>query len=206
MIKIYAAFVALMLGVCALVAGCDRAAGRGGFAFGGGHAHRQDPFTSTMIADGAAALERKLGAPVQALSVEISPYRITYSVQDPVKPDNVDAYELKNGLLLGPTPVQLSGNGSLGKNLFPLSDVALNHLPEFVVSAAAAVHIDDAKADSILIRREFSVIPPQARAFMPKEDFSDDGAVRVTLYLSGARRRGYVVAAEDLQIKKARQL
>ncbi len=50
-------------------------------------------------------------------------------VQDPKKPDNVDAYTYRNGELTGPNPVKLIGNGRIGDNVFPLKDVNVAGIP-----------------------------------------------------------------------------
>jgi hypothetical protein len=180
----------------------------------------EDPFSTDVVARGAAELERTLGGPVQALSVEVSPQRILFSVQDPKKPANVDAYELRNGVLLAPQPVQLMGDGDLAANLFPLAGVPLARLSELVTTAAARSEIEGARIQSVTIRRKFSGIPTDMRdqlararrqAGMPEEtpdpEQLPDGAIAVEMYLDSPRRRGYVLAnGEDFAVVRVRLL
>jgi hypothetical protein len=184
-----------------------------------------DPFASDAVARGAAELERTLGAPVQALSVEVTPHRILFSVQDPKMPDNVDAYELRNGVLLPPQPVQLMGGGDLAANLFPLAEVPLGRLPELCSTAAKSSGVEDGKVQSLTIRRKFSALASmpgaaELQAAMersrlemggpvatPDPEQLPEGAIGVELYVDGPRRRGFVLAdGGDFAIVRVRQM
>lgn len=181
-----------------------------------------DPFTTDAVERGAQALARELGAPVQALAVEVTPHHVLFSVQDPRNPANVDAWELRNGELLPPRPVQLTGGGDLAANLFPLAEVPLGRIPALSRAAAAETGIADAKVRSLTIRRRFSALassPGAAEvqaaiersrrevglpAATPDPEQLPDGAVGVELYVDGPRRRGFVLASSRFDIVRVR--
>lgn len=48
--------------------------------------------------------------------------RIKIDIQDPVKPENIDNYQWKNGTWSAPEPVQISWDGDLSANLVSLSE------------------------------------------------------------------------------------
>jgi hypothetical protein len=47
--------------------------------------------------------------------------RIMLDIQDPDKPENIDNYVFKNGKWGSPQPVQISGEGDMKENTFPLN-------------------------------------------------------------------------------------
>ena len=128
------------------------------------HAKPVDPFATDAVAQAAAELEGKLGTPVRALDLEVSEHRIVFQVQDPAKPENVDAYELRNGELLGPQPVQLIGGGDLETNLYPLAEIPLARIPELAQAALAAMKLEGGKVSSLRVHRKLSFIPPEVQA------------------------------------------
>ena len=169
-----------------------------------------DPFHTDAIAKAAAELEAQLGAPVRALDVEISNHHIVFQVQDPKKPENVDAYELRNGVFLAPRPVQLMGEGSLEANLYALAEVPLGDIPRLVEDALEAVELENGKVSSLRIHRRFSGIPASAQAALeklrrragtaaPKSDM-EEGAIAVEIYVDSPRRKGYALADERFEI------
>lgn len=58
-------------------------------------------------------------------------------VQNPKKPDDVDAYTYREGRLSGPNPVKLNGDGKIGDNVFPLKDVNIDGIPALTVEILA---------------------------------------------------------------------
>ena len=219
---------AFQLSRCLLAAALVAAAACGGDSAGPLAAVRAamsepvDPFTTDAVLRGAQALERELGAPVQALAVEVMPHHVLFSVQDPKNPGNVDAWELRNGELLPPRPVQLTGGGDLAVNLFPLAAIPLDRLPELAKAAAAETGIAEGKVRSLTIRRRFSALaamPGAAElqaamersrrevglpAATPDPEQLPDGAVGVELYVDGPRRRGFVLASDRFEIVRVR--
>lgn len=49
--------------------------------------------------------------------------RIVVSLQDPSKPENIDAYTFKNGKWEEPEAVKITGDGDMSANLIPLSEI-----------------------------------------------------------------------------------
>lgn len=49
--------------------------------------------------------------------------RIVVSLQDPSKPENIDAYTFKNGKWEEPEAVKITGDGDMNANLIPLSEI-----------------------------------------------------------------------------------
>jgi len=177
------------------------------------HAPPVDPFTSDAVLQGAQDLERQLGSPVRVLEIEMSPQRIVYQVQDPKKPDNVDAYELKNGVLLPPKPVQLMLMGEpLDPKLYPLGDVPLARIPELSKAALAALNLEDAKVLSMTVHRKFSGIPADMKAALARaheaagiketvdKDEIPDGGLAVEIFVDSPRRHAYVLADGDFKV------
>ena len=172
-----------------------------------------DPFTTDAVLKGAQDLERQLGSPVRALEVEMSPQRIVYQVQDPKKPENVDAYELKNGVLLPPQPVQLMlMDEKLDPKLYPLAEVPLARIPELAKAALAALQIEDGKVLSMTVHRKFSGIPADMQAALDRaheaagiketvdKDEIPDGGLAVEIYVDSPRRKAYVLADGDFKV------
>jgi hypothetical protein len=172
-----------------------------------------DPFSTDVLARGALRLEEQLGAPLRLLRLEASEHRVVFSVQDPRQPANVDAYELRNGELLPPQPVQLRGDGDLEPYLFSLADVPLARVPELARAAVTAIGFADGEVRSLSVQRKFSSVPAEMRAAIdaakeragiPVEPEPPppipDGGVAVELSVDSPRRRGYVLANAAFEV------
>jgi hypothetical protein len=177
------------------------------------HSPPVDPFGTDAVAQAARQLEQRLGVPVRAFDVEIGTHRIVFSVQDPSKPGNVDAYELKNGVLMPPRPVQLMLMGDpLEPKLYPLAEVPLARIPELAKAALAALELEDGKVMSMTVHRKFSGIPKEMQEALDRahksagiEDKPDpkaipDGGLAVEIYVDSPRRKAYVLADGDFEI------
>ena len=177
------------------------------------HSAAVDPFDTDAVAKGAQELERQLGGPVRAFQVEIGRQRIVYQVQDPKKPENVDAYELENGVLMPPQPVQLMLLGDpLDPKLYPLAEVPLARIPELAKAALAALALEDGKVMSMTVRRKFSGVSAEMQAALDKaheaagiektldEDNVPEGGLAVEIYVDSPRRKAYVLADGDFKI------
>jgi len=80
-----------------------------------------------------AAYQQSVGAdgPVEALQLTAhfpvgTPAYASLQSQDPDTPANVDERGWRNGMVGSPSPVRLSGDGTLAENLFPLDSVDWN--------------------------------------------------------------------------------
>ncbi len=65
--------------------------------------------------------------------------RAVAQVQDPDKPENVDAFEFKGESVGSPSPVRLTGSGDLEANLFSVTDVNVAALPAMFEQAIAEI-------------------------------------------------------------------
>ena len=175
------------------------------------HGEHQDPFTTDVVARGVRELESKLGAPLKLFAIEVSQHKIVFSVQDPTKPGNVDAYELKNGVLMPPQPVLLMADTDVGRSVFEPGDVPLERIPELAAAAQAKVGIEEGKVHSLGVKRKFSAIPADMRAALARASRSTgvdlqtggdvgDGGIAVELYVDSPRRKGYAIANQRFEI------
>lgn len=79
------------------------------------------------------AYKEKLGAEFKAMDITVwvqDNERAEANVQDPAKPANVDNYEFDGSKVGSPNPVKLSGDGDLESNLFMVTEVAWEKMPE----------------------------------------------------------------------------
>lgn len=78
-----------------------------------------------FAAEAVAQYRKKLGD-FKALDLKIwvgDNQRAEAQIQDPDKPENVDAFEFRGQSVGSPVPVRLTGAGDLEANLFPVADV-----------------------------------------------------------------------------------
>lgn len=158
-----------------------------------------DLFGTTLIADTAREVEAKVGAPLRLLDLEAENGRLSFQVQDPKKPENVDQYELRNGRLEGPHPVQLMGDGNLEENLFLLSEVDLTKIPTFTREALAKLGIEGAKPTSLRIRKE----EPSNATKLRIQGKPYGLELGVTLYADSERQKGVVDGNVRFEIVKS---
>lgn len=121
-------------------------------------ASRTTALTPRLLEPGAlrAALGQVLaqaGPSPQVLELSMRPDRIILQARDRKQPTRVLQHEVRGDGLLPPTPVRLEGSGALEDNLFPLSDVALDALPEMMAQAVESVDPEHGKVTHILLRR-----------------------------------------------------
>jgi hypothetical protein len=169
-----------------------------------------DPFAADVVAQGARDLEARLGTAVMALDVEVTPRRVSFEVQDPTKAQNVDVYEVRNGVLLDPQPVQLIGEGDVSASAYPLAQIRLERIPSFAREAVAALAFEDGKVTSLRIHRKNSGIPASVQKALedsrrrmgiasPQPAIAE-GQIQIEVYVDSPRRKGYVLANADFEI------
>lgn len=111
------------------------------------------PFEAGGLNRIANQLRAQLGRPPRLLEIVLSEHFAEFQVQDPDRPDTVNQYEWRDGVIEGPTPVRVSlGRGSLAERLFPLDSIALNAAAR-LARAARAQPIEGAEAGTMIIRR-----------------------------------------------------
>jgi hypothetical protein len=113
------------------------------------------------------------------LKLLIYPTRVTVSVQDPQKKENVDEYVLQGESIAPPTPVQLYGGddpGALERNLFDLASLDFAKIPAMIADTKQRLPLEGAKVSHVFCER---ALP-----------FRQDVICRV--HLSGTRKSGMV--------------
>jgi hypothetical protein len=141
------------------------------------------------VQDALKKLRERLGAPLKALELIVYPEFIRIQAQDPKKPENVDQHEYRAGVLKPAAPVKLYGGGKLDANVFPLDKVKWNALPKLVDEATRRLDLEGARLTHIIVKRGLP--------------FSPD--VRITVYVSGTRKNGWLQADQTgkvLQVQK----
>lgn len=158
-----------------------------------------DLFGSDLVARTVRDLEAKVGAPLQLLDLQAENGRIRVQVQDPKRPENVDQYELHDGTLDGPHPVQLLGPGNLAASLYSISEVDLTRIPAFTQAALGKLAFEDARPTSLRIRMED---PPGAiQRRLHGERVA--AQILVRFYADSARKKGMVDADAHFAILKS---
>jgi hypothetical protein len=122
----------------------------------------------------------KVGGPARALELLIYPKYGYAQIQDPRKPENVDRYDVRDGVVTGVTPVKVvgpyRGPDTLATSTFSIDDVDFSAVPKMVADARAQLNIEDGKVTHIILQRPLP--------------FASD--VRFRVYLSGPRKNGSV--------------
>lgn len=190
-------FVLAALALAALsFAGCRKVAAT---LHGARSAAAPDLFGSDLVARAVRDVEARVGAPLSVLDLQVENGSIRLQVQDPQRPENVDQFEWRQGVLDGPRPVQLLGSGSLAASLYPISAVDLTQIPAFTEAAMAKLGIDEARPTSLRIRMED---PPRAiQRRLHGEPVAPQILVR--FYADSARKKGMVDADARFAIVKA---
>lgn len=94
-----------------------------------------------------------LSKPIRALSLQIYPDRLLLQVQSESAPKRVDQFRVKDGRVLGPIAVTLTGPGKLEDNLFPLQYADLDVIPDLVRGAERRAALPGGRTASVLLKR-----------------------------------------------------
>jgi hypothetical protein len=108
---------------------------------------------SEALAKALALATDPLPKPIRALSLRVHSDRLLLQVQAREEPTRVDQYRVKNGELLGPIPVKLTGPGDLKDNLFPLQYADLKVIPKMVRHAERRAALGDGRAREVSLLR-----------------------------------------------------
>jgi uncharacterized RDD family membrane protein YckC len=188
-------FAALALAALAL-AGCRKAVAP---LHGARPGAAPDLFDSDLVARTVRDVEARVGAPLSVLDLQVENGSIRLQVQDPKRPENVDQFEWRQGVLDGPRPVQLLGSGNLAASLYPISAVDLAQIPAFTQAALAKLGIEEARPTSLRIRMED---PPRAiQRRLRGERVA--AQILVRFYADSTRKKGMVDADSHFAILKA---
>lgn len=166
-----------------------------------------------------ADLKSKMGDNPRLLRVQAERHFATFQFQDPKKPENVDAWQLRDGRLEGPAPVQLIGDGELEPSLFHWSEVALGKIPELCKTALEKLNLEAGEVVGVDVQRHFEtgievrIAAAKSRERMERElaasgsgpantwkdtalerDLRDHGQIRIKITIRGSRKMGGVTA------------
>ena len=138
----------------------------------------------------AAPFKAKIGGPVRVVELDVFPDHVAAQIQDPKRRGNVDAYELRDGVVGDGAPVKFVGTAPTAKDLdeavVDLAVVNLAALPRMVKDATAQLKIDDGKATHVVLKRN--------------RPFNNDASFRV--FVSGPRKDGLVEYDAAGKLKK----
>lgn len=134
------------------------------------------------LAAALAELKTKTGS--KLLRLEIRPAELLLQAEDPSSPGAVLELRYRDGKLSEPEQATLRGKGKLAENLFDLSEVKLDALPELAREAVRRVDAENGSVELVLVRRA-----------LPETD-----DVRVRVYVASPRQSGYVDADRTLQL------
>lgn len=161
-----------------------------------------DLFGSDVVARTVRDVEARVGAPLRLLDLMAENGIVRIQVQDPKRPANVDQYELRDGVLKGPNPVQLLGPGNLEASLYPISEVDLGQIPAFTRAALARLGIEGAQPTSLRIQIDE---PPGAMSRRLRGE-AVRAQIVVRFYADSPRQKGMVDADSHFAILKATKL
>ena len=140
------------------------------------------------------AFKGKVGEDFKGLQITVNfnsaSNRAELQAQDPAKPANVDAYEYTGTDVDGPTPVKLTGDGSLEENLFAASEVAWEKLPDLFEQAKTSIGELEGSTG--------------VTHFIVKKNLPFDSDTVINVYIDGGTRSsgGYVSFKADGTLKK----
>lgn len=108
---------------------------------------------SEVLAKALSLATDPLPKPIRALSLRVYSDRLLLQVQAREEPKRIDQYRVKNGEVIGPIPVKLTGPGELKDNLFPLQYADLKVIPKMVRHAERRAGLGDGRAREVTLRR-----------------------------------------------------
>jgi hypothetical protein len=112
------------------------------------------------------------------LRLEIRSSELTLQAEDPSSNGSVIEVHYRDGKVSEPEPAALRGKGQLADNVFELSDVKLDAIPELTREAVRRVDAESGNVDFVLVRRN-----------LPETD-----DVRLRVYVVSPRQNGYLDA------------
>ena len=133
-------------------------------------------FSLERLKPALAALRAKTGG--KLLRLEIRSNELTLQAEDPSSRGSLVELHYRDGKVGEPEPAALRGKGKLADNLFDLSDVKLDAIPELTREAVRRVDADSGNVDLVLVRR----------------NLPDTDDVRLRVYVSSPRQNGYLDA------------
>jgi hypothetical protein len=131
-----------------------------------------------------ALRELRTKASGKLLRLEIRPTEVVMQAEDPNTPGTVVELRYRDGKLSEPEQATLRGRGQLADNLFELSELKLDAVPELAREAVRRVDADNGAVELVLVRR---ALP-------------DSDEVRIRVYVASPRQSGYIDADRTGQL------
>ena len=156
----------------------------GGTTAGGG-AGTGDTVVSQLIGGGPAATVAALdagipGDPTNFTEILLYPGYAFGTAQDPVQPDHLDQYELRDGLLAAPEPQTNDPNAA--SNVFTIDAVQWDVIAALAADAPRQAAVEEGVVTHIIITRDV---------------FNDAHDVVVRIYIDGPRGSAFIEATPD---------
>jgi len=139
-------------------------------------------FSRERLSPALDAVRAKAGG--KLLRLEIHARELTLQAEDPGAPGAVLELHYQGGKVGEPERAALRGKGQLADNLFDLSEVKLDAIPELTREAVRRVDPEAGSVDYVLVRR----------------NLPDTDDVRLRVYVSSPRKSGYIEADRTGQI------
>jgi succinyl-diaminopimelate desuccinylase len=98
-------------------------------------------------------LRGRVGEDARALAVDVRERGAFVQVEDRAHPGRIIEYGIEKGAFAEPRSAELRGSGKLETNLFALSSVALERIPELVTRATTEIDAADGRVTRVLVRR-----------------------------------------------------
>jgi len=133
-------------------------------------------FSSERLGPALQALRAKAGG--RLLRLEIRARELTLQVEDANTPGAVLELHYRDGKVSEPEHATLRGKGQLADNLFDVSELKLEAIPELLREAARRVDPENGTVDWVLVRR----------------NLPDSEDVQLRVYVTSPRRSGYIDA------------
>lgn len=132
--------------------------------------------SSDRLEPALEALQAKAGG--KLLRLEIRARELTLQAEDASSPGAVLELHYRDGKVSEPEHATLRGKGQLSDNLFELSELKLEAIPELAREAVRRIDAENGAVDMVLVRR----------------NFPDSDDVRLRVYVKSPRRDGYIDA------------
>lgn len=133
-------------------------------------------FSLERLRPALAALRAKASG--KLLRLEIRSGELTLQAEDPSTPGGVIELHYRDGKVSEPEPAALRGKGQLADNLFDISEVKLDAIPELTREAVRRVDAEAGSVDFVLVRR----------------NLPDSDDIRLRVYVVSPRQNGHLDA------------
>lgn len=173
---------AIVLSLCLALAGCEQRADKSGHSRSDAVASASQEMSGPSLLSSdrleatLQALQAKAGG--KLLRLEIRPRELTLQAEDANNPGAVLELHYRDGKIGEPEHATLRGKGQLSDNLFDLSELKLDAIPELVREAVRRIDAESGSVEMVLVRR----------------NFPDSDDVRLRVYVKSPRKDGYVDA------------